>query len=387
MTVAEERHFVSVWNPSYADDAMEQHLEVLLSLAKRDDEGKLGDDDIYVWWGKIRSRNRKTVQTHPDEVREIAAELEAEKRGETQLYLTDYRSLYVAHVDEIVLGALPVGEEAHVPGYYARNNHACDFWFRVVDVRRLVSNDLGQVIAQLQPLLNLYYHRKPVSLYGGMVNLPLYVVREDGKRFFDVAERDALIGEAKLWAEFDAEVGDSIAILEKDLRENLFGETAWLALEVTARNFIATGEKLFREHRDDRTFDFGAVLGSFAKALEVQCNVVLHRAVRGLPSAVRYVNIDGRSEDLAAFRALTLGELAHVLNRDTPLGKALAETLINGPWFAGTLPKTLAAFANVRNLSVHSSRVDRAAITHWRSLLLGIGSVGIFVDLSRVQAK
>ena len=59
--------------------------------------------------------------------------------------------------------------------------------------------------------------------------------------------------------------------MERDLRENLFGEQAWRALEATARRFIATGEKLFREHRADPAFDFGPVVRSFAKALEVQC--------------------------------------------------------------------------------------------------------------------
>ena len=43
------RHLVTVWNPSYAEDAMEQHLAVLLERAKP------RPDDAYVWWGKVRS--------------------------------------------------------------------------------------------------------------------------------------------------------------------------------------------------------------------------------------------------------------------------------------------------------------------------------------------
>jgi len=50
-----QRHLVSVWNPSYEADAMEQHLHVLLTNAARHRAGECEEDDVYVWWGKIRS--------------------------------------------------------------------------------------------------------------------------------------------------------------------------------------------------------------------------------------------------------------------------------------------------------------------------------------------
>ena len=249
-----ERHFVSVWNPSYADDAMEQHLELLLSLAREHVAKRLAADDLYIWWGKVRSPNRQTAQVHLDDAKSVAAELDAGARTETQLYLTDYRSLYVADVDAIHFGELPESEGSHVPGYYRREKLSADYWFRVLDVRRLVTDDLNGVIRELKALRNVHYSDKPVSLYGGMVDLPLFVTRPDGRRFFDEEERDAITGE-RLWAEFDAEVGTGVAAIERDLRDNLFGERAWLGLEMTARTFIATGEGVFRAHRADNGFD------------------------------------------------------------------------------------------------------------------------------------
>lgn len=386
MTAQTDRHFVSVWNPSYADDAMERHLEVLLSLARSATERPLKPDDVYVWWGKVRSRHRKTLQKHLDETKAIDAELEKGERGETQLYLTDYRSLYVAEIDEIHFGDLPAGESAHVPAYYARNNFACDFWFRVIDIRRLVNDDLGLVIRELTPLLNLHYHNQPVSLYGGMVDLPLLVVREDGKQFFDPDERDALAGKDRLWAEFDAEVGTGVAALERDLRDNLFGDAAWLAFESITRTSIATGEKLFREHRNDTAFDFGPVLASYSKALEAQTNAALQRALRKLKPDARWANIGGRSEDLTRFRALGLGDLSHVL-RGAPLSQALNEILVHGPWFTRDLPGVLARFADARNPGVHAVGVTREKASEWRNQLLGIGSAGVLAELARVRPK
>src|SRR5579862_8862708 len=103
------RHLVGVWNPSYARNAMEEHMAVLLSLAARDDRGELDEDDLYVWWGKVRSPNRQQPQAHLEEIRGLAREIDED--GETHVYLTDYRSLYVGELAEIAEKEL-----AHVQG-------------------------------------------------------------------------------------------------------------------------------------------------------------------------------------------------------------------------------------------------------------------------------
>ena len=386
MTAGAVRHFVSVWNPSYADDAMEQHLGLLLSLAARRRANEIAEDGCYIWWGKVRSENRQTPQVNLDEARAVAAELDAGERGETQLYLTDYRALYVAEVEEIQFGALPAEESGHVPAYYAAAKLNCDFWWRVFDIRRLVSDDLGAVIAELKLLRNKHYHERPVSLYGGMVDLPLFVTRPDGKRWFDERERDVATG-GKLWAEFDARVATGVAGIERELRENLVGETAWAALEAPARSFIATGEKFFRESRNDAAVDFAPVLGSFSKALEVHVNALLRRAVTRMKPAARKANIGGRTVDLAEYRSLMLADIVKVLTGEPLLAKALGETITESAWFTGTLPVILDAFREVRNDGVHEKRIDRATATLWRNRLLGVGCTGHFVELSKVRLK
>lgn len=386
MTASAERHFVSVWNPSYADDAMEQHLDLLLALAREYDTRNVGEDDLYIWWGKVRSPNRQTEQVHLDDAMAVAAELEAGVRTETQLYLTDYRSLYVADVDAIHFGDLPDAEAPHVPGYYRRSRLVADYWFRVRDIRRLVTEDLNGVIRELKELRNTHYSDRPVSLYGGMVDLPLFVTRPDGQRFFEEAERDS-VTEDRLWAEFDAEIGTGIAAIERDLRENLFGQRAWVSLDATTRTFIATGDKAFREHRNDSAYDFSPVILNFAKALEFQVNATLRRGCANLPQQARLANIGGETADLSKFRALSLGELAVAIGGERALSEGLKRVLDNGAWFVGSLPATLDDFRKVRNEGAHASRVDRAVAVRWRDRLLGVGCVGDFVELSKVQVR
>ena len=52
------RHLLTVWNPSYADDAMDEHLRVLLDWARRHRAGDAEADEVHVCWAKLGSPNR-----------------------------------------------------------------------------------------------------------------------------------------------------------------------------------------------------------------------------------------------------------------------------------------------------------------------------------------
>src|SRR4029079_16316112 len=118
------------------------------------------------------------------------------------LYLTDYRSLYVAHLAGVVADDRS-GETGFVPSYYREKNLNCDCWFQLWDIRRLVLDDTPPVVHELAKLRNVRYHGRPVSLYGGMVELPLLVTRDDEARYFDEETRERLTG-GRHWVEFDA---------------------------------------------------------------------------------------------------------------------------------------------------------------------------------------
>ena len=170
---------------------MEEHLAILLARAAAAGDRVLEDEEVYVWWGKIRSSNRQQPLANHGDIQRLASDLDLEKRDSFDLYLTDYRSLYVAEVDEIIEGDLPDGGRAHAPAYYFGEPVLhCDFWFCIRDIRRLVVDDMPAVIAELKRLRNVRYHDRPVSLFGGMVDLPLVVTRPDGRAMFDHRERD-----------------------------------------------------------------------------------------------------------------------------------------------------------------------------------------------------
>jgi hypothetical protein len=95
-------------------------------------------------------------------------------------------------------------ELAFVPEYYRQGDLVADCWFRLWDIRRLVADDTVAVVHELRNLLNTRYHDKPVSIYGGMLDLPLIVTEIEPREYFDTEYRDHLTSQ-KLWAQFDTE--------------------------------------------------------------------------------------------------------------------------------------------------------------------------------------
>ena len=377
---------VSVWNPSYANDAMEEHLAILLARAARAGDRVLEDEEVYVWWGKIRSSNRQQPLANHADIQRLANDLDTEKRDAFDLYLTDYRSLYVAEVDEIIEGELPDGERAHAPAYYFGEPVLhCDFWFCIRDIRRLVVDDMPAVIAELKLLRNVHYHDRPVSLFGGMVDLPLVVTRSDGRAMFDHRERDFATS-GRLWAQFDAEQTAGTAEMERELRDNVLGDAVWNALDITARGVLASAEKLFRERRDDPSFDFAPVLADSRRRSRSRRRRRSGSCSPSLPKAKRLTNIDGRTVALDEHGPLSLGQLARVIS-EREMAQAIIATAPHHGWLTVSLPPILDGLRKVRNPAVHSARVDRKTATHWRNRMLGIGTEGIFAALARGAAR
>lgn len=382
------RHLLSVWNPSYADDAMDRHLEVLLrwATARRDD--RADDDDVYVWWAKLRSPNRQAPLPHAGEVLELAPQIDA--GIETHLYLTDYSSLYVAHLVEVtaenVLEEFP-DERDHMPTYY--DQHDADFWFRIWDIRRLVAGDPPATIEELKRLRNVRYHDRPVSLYGGIVDLPLIVTREDGASWF--SDIGALT-EGRRWAERDAELRGETERLSAELRDNLLGKEIWDALESSSRTFLTTAEAVFRARRGDPGFDFSGSAVEVTKAVETELNALMFPALRRIlakaPPARREVRTNEGLLDLGGrVSHQSLGTIRKLLDDDTtrqPLRTALPH---DWRWLEGELPAQLEPIRDLRNPAAHDRSVAREEMGRLRQSVLGIGCEGLLIRIVRAKLR
>ncbi len=369
-------HLLAVWNPFYADDALQQHVEVLLRHARAAREHRAGDDAVYVWWGKVKSQRRQQPLPHLSEVLALDEEFE-DTTVERVLYLTDYQSLYVAHLLEVV-AELPNGEDAHVPAYYRQKQLTCDCWFQLNDIRRIIANDPRGTQTELARLRNVRYHNSPVSVYGGMIDLPLLVTRDDDRQWFSAEERDSL-ADGLPWVLFDA--GRSgVAALQDDLRDNLIGPAVWEQLDPATRTFLATGERLYRENKRDPAFDFSAVLIEYAKALEIEMKRSLRRLLADAKPALRLVNIDGVSRELGRDQ-VSLGQMARAIASDEGRYFELKRRHPRGEWFVVALPDVLTRLAQARNRGAHAEPLAVSEADALRREVLGIGCLGVVVGL------
>ena len=188
-----------------------------------------------------------------------------------------------------------------------------------------MADDTPGVIDELGRLRNTRYHDRPVSLYGGMVELPLIVTRDDGARWF--ADRD-LLTSGRLWAERDADLRVDTQRLARELPDNLFGRTVWESFETATRTFLASAEAVFRARRDDPAFDFSGPAVEYAKAVETELNALvfprLRKRLEGGMLKDREVTADGRRLDLGGRVAhQSLGTILHLLENDDIVGRAL----------------------------------------------------------------
>lgn len=378
-------HLLAVWNPTYEADAMQQHLAVLLSAMRDHRAGTREEDEVFVWWGKVRSANRQAPLPHLNDVLALDDQISTDPGArEVNLYLTDYRSLYVAHLGAVTADDMR-GEAGSVPEYYARNDLKCDCWFQLWDIRRLVWDDTTAVVTELAKLRNTRYNDRPVSIYGGMVDLPLIVTSEDQTAWFDAATRERYTG-GRYWAEYDAE-RTAVGEMQRELRENRFGTAAWSALDPAARGFIASAESTFRRHRADPAFDLGAVVVALANAVEVQANALLRAAMRNAPEALRLANVEGRTVDVAREGPFSLGQLARLIGGDRTRCEYIRLRLDQGEWFVSSLPPILEDLAEKRNPAAHGGTLLRDDAMRLRDRLVGVGALGDLLKLAQVRPR
>jgi hypothetical protein len=240
----------------------------------------------------------------------------------------------------------------------------------------LPANDTPGVIEALGRLRNTRYHDRPVSLYGGMVELPLIVTRDDGARWF--VDRD-LLTSGRLWAERDADLRVDTQRLARELPDNrseaevaegnLFGREVWATFETATRTFLASAEAVFRTRRDDPAFHFSGPALEYAKAVETELNALLFPRLRKrLESAAlkdREVTADGRRLDLGRLVAhQSLGTILYLLEKDEIVARALGGgtfSAADAGWLRSNAPRELRGIVELRNPAAHSGTVSPGA--------------------------
>lgn len=384
----EARHLLSLWNPTYSNVAMDVHLRVLLRWAEMAEEGDASQGEVYVWWARLRSPERRGPHPYQGEILELDQQI---RDGvETHLYLTDYRSLYVGHLAEITAADVPrerPEEKSHIPDYVLK--HDAGFWFRLRDLRQVVSGDLAGTELEIQRLRNIIKPQKPVSMYGGIADAPMMVRRDPQVRWFE--DNDELTG-GQLWAQLEAQFRGESKRVARQLRDNLFGPKLWRAMEPASRTFLTSAEAVFRSRADDPGFDFSTVAIEYAKSVEVELNALIFPALRWFladkPPKQRELHGTHSRLDLGKpVRHQTLGAIVHYLDQVGVVRKGVWTALKgDAEWIlSDDTREALENLLELRNPAAHWEITMGDMVSEHRGRLLGIGCEGLLVRI--IQAK
>jgi hypothetical protein len=388
--MSQTRHLLSLWNPIYSTVAMDVHLRVLLRWAEMAEQGDASPEEVYVWWARIRSPERKAPHPYQDQILEMDQQIQ--DGVETHLYLTDYRSLYVGHLAEItaedVSKARP-RERSHIPDYVLK--HEAGFWFRLGDLRQVVSGDLAGTELEIQKLRNIIKPEKTVSMYGGIADAPMIVRREPPVSWFE--NKEELTG-GHLWAQLEAQFRGESKRVARQLRDNLFGPLLWRAMEPASRTFLTSAEAVFRSRADDPGFDFSTVAIEYAKAVEVELNALIFPSIRTFfgtkePKQRELHGTHGRLDLGGPVRHQTLGAITYYLSQSGMVRKGIWSTLKgDAEWilsedFMGELDDLL----KLRNPAAHWEITMGDMVEEHRARLLGIGCEGLLVRIIQTKIR
>ncbi len=384
----EPRHLLSLWNPTYSNVAMDVHLRVLLEWAGLNQQGEADPSDVYVWWARLRSPGRKNEHPFKDQILELDQQIR--DGTETHLYLTDYRSLYVGHLAEITAADIPKErpeEKNHIPSYVLK--HDAGFWFRLRDVRQVVSGDLAGTELEIQRLQNTIRPEKSVSMYGGIADAPMIVTRSPAVGWFE--DQEDLTG-GRLWAQMESQLRGESKRVARQLRDNLFGSMLWRTMEPATRTFITSAEAVYRSRADDPSFDFSTVAIEYAKAVEVELNALIFPALRTfvahLPPKKRELHgTHGRLDLGKPIPHQTLGALVRYLDKVGFVRKGIWTVMKHdAEWLlSDEVEKELQQLLKLRNPAAHSEITSGDVVREHRASLLGIGCEGLLVRI--LQAK
>ncbi|HID20759.1 MAG TPA: hypothetical protein EYP28_07505 [Methanophagales archaeon] len=162
----------------------------------------------------------------------------------------------------------------------------------------------------------------------------------------------------------------------------------WQELEESTRDFLTTGESVFRAFRTVKEVDFAAPAVEFAKALEVELNTKLINRFRSYSKKRGdFFQIiqrkDGSRSKLLSRKELTLGQIRYELKEVTSNPATVyvkfreylkQESDTPDFWLDGDkFPKTLQTITQrYRNGAAHTAKMTLELFEEWRNLLLGV---------------
>ncbi len=358
------KNIIILYNPYYQDDVIEQHLEIL-------------KDKGSVAFGKIKSKIRD--YEHPNEEVLDSIYDEVSRDNPMQLFLTDYNSIYVAHVIAVKTDKTRF---IKAPSYY--DTMEVEKWYVIDDLRLIVEDDFKNIRDNILPNFRaINYNNHTYAIYGNKYVYPMQISMKENINYFEKDNEDFKYYNDIFKSELESNIKKAITVY-------VFTEDMFYKFASNTQDNIISAELEYIQNKHNPLYDFSAVVIKYSKAVELE----LHRFFKILfaylsskkPSLnnIEY-SIQGRNyllEDMQECKA-NYGTYKYLLNKND-IRKSIDSQIKSSEiryFISKTIPKIITIMQNIRNESVHGGTTSLQECNDIRNNLLGINCISFLGTL------
>ena len=360
-------HLLILFNPYYQENVIEAHLEVLKNKDK-------------VAFGKVKSKINDGIHPFMSNLESI---YKSTNEGNTlYLYLTDYVSLYVAKVSQVLESC----EDSIKPSYYKEKDLEVEQWFIIDDLRELVFNDFKTLRDNY--LVNFttpnYANNATYAIYGNSYIYPLIIKPKVENIYFEENERHYTnLFKSKEFLEIKNHL--ELYVLSKSLI-NL--------LHMDSIEGLVSSEIEYQANSTNPLYDYSSIIIKYSKIIEKELHLIaqsffkilakkdskildLNYQIQGKNRTLR--DIFTQKPNLGSFKYL----IAHREVQDIVEKYFVNEKLLKALKFEVT--NIVYAIQEVRNKSVHEESATLSDTQTLREKMLGMRGKGILVSLAEIK--
>ncbi|MDF1882624.1 ATP-binding protein [Sulfurimonas sp. SAG-AH-194-C21] len=358
-------NLLTLYNPYYNKNVIEQHLELL-------------KENGIVAFGKVRSKLRDYAHPHQDILDGIYTDTSREMP--TQLFLTDYNSIYVANVISINKDIKFI----KVPKYYEELE--VEYWFVFDDLRLIAHKDFelirDNIISNFKAT---NFNNRTYAIYGNEYVYPMQVTMKEEINYFEKDDSSF-----KFYTNIFK--SEEQLVMKKNLIEYNFGKNIFYNLAPNSQDNIISAEIEYLQNKNNPLYDFSSVIVKYSKAVELELYLFMRTIFAGLMekekrlSKVAY-SVQGRDYVLKDIltKKVNYGTYGYLLRnyeiKDAIHSKGYESNL---KYFILTeIPHFIRTMQNVRNESVHGDTTTLEKCEEIRDVVIGIGRSGILVEFGR----
>lgn len=358
------KNILSLYNPYYNANVIEQHIELL-------------KQNSVVAFGKVRSKLRNYDNPHQVSLDNIYNNVSIDKP--MQLFLTDYSSIYVANVIEVVEDT-----NIKVPTYYEELD--VEHWFIFDDLRVIIHKDFEVVRDSiLSNFKAVDFNNSTYAIYGNSYVYPMEVTMKKEVNYFKKSEKEFkyYLNIFKTQEELD---------IQKTLIDFSFGTKRFYNFTPNTQDNIISAELEFMQNRDNLLYDFSSIVLKYSKAVEFE----LYRFMKVLISFIiekdEYIStfkyqINRREFDITniLYEKPNYGTYLFLL-KSHEIKDVIKQYIYHGAllnFMFNTIPFNIKTVQDIRNESIHGSPASYAKCKELREEVIGIGKNSIIAQLDK----